>query len=54
MKGSEAADLIIRIVDEFGDAEVEIVDTYDMEMHQPATEVRYDSDRERIVVVSDR
>jgi hypothetical protein len=42
------------IYDEFGDVGVEMFDTYDMDMRQPVTHVRFDHDRQRVQFISDR
>lgn len=51
---SQALEDIKHIYDEFGDGPLELLDTYDMDMHQPVTHIRWDPDRQRTVVISDR
>ncbi len=43
-----------RMYDEYGDVEGEMMDTFDMDSYQPITHVRFDQDRQRVQVLSDR
>lgn len=54
IKISQALDELRRVYDEFGDVGLEMLDTMDMEMHQPVTHVRFDYDRQRVTLLSDR
>lgn len=54
MKVSEVLAELHRTYDEFGDVEVELLDTLDMDMYQPVTHVQFDGDRQRVQVLSDR
>jgi hypothetical protein len=42
------------VYDEYGDVEVELLDTIDSEMFAPVTDVKFDQDRARAQIISDR
>jgi hypothetical protein len=43
-----------RMYDEYGDVEGEMADTLDMDMFQTITDVKFDQDRGRVQVISER
>lgn len=51
---SEVIEELREIRDEFGEVGVEIFDAYDMDMRQPVTHVKFDHDRQRAQLLSDR
>lgn len=51
---SEAIDALVAIRDEFGEVAMEMYDPYDMDMRQLVTDVRFDADRQRVQILSDR
>lgn len=55
MKLSQILTDLHHIYDEFGDSDdAEMLDTYDMDMHQPITSVVFNADRQRVLFLSDR
>jgi hypothetical protein len=54
MKISEVLTELQRTYDEFGDVEVEMFDAMDMDMYQPVSHVKFDQDRARAQILSDR
>jgi hypothetical protein len=54
LKLSTVIEDLRRAYDEFGDVEVEMADTMDMEMYQPVTHVKFDQDRGRVQIISER
>jgi hypothetical protein len=54
MKISEALSELQRVYDEFGDVGVELFDALDSEMFVPVTHIRFDQDRARVQIISDR
>lgn len=53
MRATEARDRIDAVINEFGDAEIKIPDPLEDNWLLDVTDIRYDPERERIVIASE-
>jgi hypothetical protein len=54
MKATEAIEELERLVNEFGDAELQMPDPIQASWRNPVDRVEFDSERQEILFVSDR
>lgn len=54
MKATEAIEELERLVNEFGDAELQIPDPIEAAWKNPVDRIEFDSERQSILFVSDR